>query len=180
MTDRPSQTSSSAAAAAVGAHLAAGQAEAAARGAEGAAEGAQAAAEIGRRSATASAAAARATKSAAERATELAADRTALAFERTYAAWVRTGLVALASGIGSPKLLDGLAPGALIHLTGATLLMFAAFCFVAAVWRLLARIESPAPDESYALPRGVFLFVNGLLALTAIAVLVGMYLAPAR
>ena len=51
------------------------------------------------------------TKDSADRRTELAADRTVFAAERTYAAWVRTGLVALASGIGAKKLLEGVVPG---------------------------------------------------------------------
>jgi putative membrane protein len=58
------------------------------------------------------------TKDSADRRTELAADRTVFAAERTYAAWVRTGLVALASGIGARKLLEGLVPGWMIVATG--------------------------------------------------------------
>ena len=76
------------------------------------------------------------TKDSADRRTELAADRTVFAAERTYAAWwVRTGLVALASGIGARKLLEGLVPGWMITATGTALILFSAFCFVAGVWR---------------------------------------------
>jgi inner membrane protein YidH len=71
----------------------------------------------------------------ADRRTVLAGDRTVLAAERTYAAWVRTGLVALASGIGAKKLLSGILPEVMIVATGSLLVMFAAFCFVAGVWR---------------------------------------------
>src|SRR4051794_15421665 len=92
------------------------------------------------------AAAAQVTKSSAERTTELAADRTVLAFERTYAAWVRTGLVALASGVGAGKLLQGTVPHWTAVGTGIVLLLFSAFCFVAGVWRQLFRVEGPVPD----------------------------------
>src|SRR3954467_6717042 len=67
-------------------------------------------------------------KDSADRRTELAADRTVFAAERTYAAWVRTGLVALASGIGARKLLEGLVPGWIIAATGTALILFSAFC----------------------------------------------------
>jgi hypothetical protein len=78
-------------------------------------------AETTREAAQVAAGAAVKTKSAAERATELAADRTIFAAERTYAAWVRTGLVALASGLGSKKLLDGAVPSWMILGTGTML-----------------------------------------------------------
>lgn len=46
-------------------------------------------------------------KDSADRRTELTAGCTVFAAERTFAAWVRTGFVALASGIGPRKLLEG-------------------------------------------------------------------------
>lgn len=113
---------------------------------ERSADGAARAARQTRTAATATAVAAHATKGAAERSTELAADRTALAFERTYAAWVRTGLVALASGVGASKLLEGVVPPAIIGLATAALLLFGVFCFLAAVWRIVFRIVGPEPD----------------------------------
>ena len=76
---------------------------------------------------------------AADRRTELAANRTVLAAERTYAAWVRTGLAALASGVGAQALLEDVIPGWLTKPTGSALVLFSAFCFLAAVWRELAR-----------------------------------------
>ena len=82
----------------------------------------------------------------ADRRTELAADRTILAAERTYAAWVRTGLAALASGIGARALLDKIVPDWMTIATGALLILFSAFCFMAAVWReLLPHIAPPRP-----------------------------------
>jgi putative membrane protein len=120
------------------------------------------------------AAAAQLTKDSADRRTELAADRTVFAAERTYAAWVRTGLVALASGIGARKLLEGILPGWLILLTGSVLILFSAMCFVAGVWRqFLTGAPPPNPDVPR-LPSVVLVAVNGFLALVALAVLLGI------
>ncbi|HEY0421671.1 MAG TPA: DUF202 domain-containing protein, partial [Acetobacteraceae bacterium] len=83
----------------------------------------------------------------ADRRTELAADRTVLAAERTYAAWVRTGLTALAAGVGAKKVLGGVLPEWAVQATGSVLVLFAAFCFGAAVWReLWAGAPPPKPD----------------------------------
>ena len=112
-------------------------------------------------------------KSSAERTTELAADRTVLAFERTYAAWVRTGLFALASGVGAPRLLEGIMPNWTATGTGVVLLLFSAFCFSAGVWRHLFRVEAPVP-ETRKLPSSVLVTVNVLLALVALTALIGI------
>ncbi len=124
--------------------------------------------------AVSTAVAAHAAKTSAERTTELAADRTALAFERTYAAWVRTGLVGLASGVGASKLLDGVVPPLVIKLATAALLLFAVFCFVAAVWRILFRIVAPSPDVPH-IPRWLMVGVNAVLTVTTIAALYGVF-----
>src|SRR3954464_16061023 len=71
----------------------------------------------------------------ADRRTLLAADRTLLAAERTYAAWVRTALAALARGVGGRALLEKAVPDWLGRVTASLLILFAAFCLVAAVWR---------------------------------------------
>jgi putative membrane protein len=118
------------------------------------------------------------TKSAAERATELAADRTIFAAERTYAAWVRTGLVALASGLGSKKLLDGAVPSWMILGTGTMLLLFSAFCFGAGVWRQLV-IGTAAPEPNvHQLPPTLLAAINGFLALVVLTALVGLWIGP--
>lgn len=114
----------------------------------------------------------------ADRRTELAADRTVLAAERTYAAWVRTGLVALASGIGSKALLSGIVPGWLVLATGTVLVVFAGFCFAAAVWRDLRPVMRPSPQVRR-LPAALLIAVNGFLLLVAIAVLLGIWLGRA-
>src|SRR5690349_17112951 len=113
------------------------------------------------------AAAAEITKDSADRRTELAADRTVFAAERTYAAWVRTGLVALASGIGAKKLLEGIVPVWLIVATGTVLILFSAFCFVAGVWRQLFVGAPPPNPDVHRLPPLILVVVNGFLALVA-------------
>ena len=131
------------------------------------------------RAAQQTAAAAVVAKSSAERTTELAADRTILAFERTYAAWVRTGLVALASGIGARKLLEGVLPEWMVIVTGTILLLFSSFCFLPWLscspslsdtgsppgpdWRaarLFARRGFHAFPVSFGRPRGLFSAAN--------------------
>jgi putative membrane protein len=111
----------------------------------------------------------------ADRRTELAADRTLLAAERTYAAWVRTGLASLASGIGARALLKGLLPGWLVGTTGTILILFSAFCFLAAVWRqTFVDISRPAPDTRR-FPSALIVAFNGLLVLVATAALIGIW-----
>ncbi|HEY6870131.1 MAG TPA: DUF202 domain-containing protein [Novosphingobium sp.] len=110
----------------------------------------------------------------ADRRTELAADRTVLAAERTYAAWVRTGLTSLASGVGARALLKNVAPDWLGLATATILVFFAAFCFVAAIWRQMMRI-APRP-EAARLPAVLLLTVSGFLVLVCLAALVGIWL----
>ena len=114
-------------------------------------------------------------ESSADRRTELAGDRTVLAAERTYAAWVRTGLVALASGIGAKKLLQGIVPEWMILATGSVLVLFAAFCFVAGVWRELKPVQAPPRPRTRELPPALLVIINGFLALVALTALVGIW-----
>ena len=96
------------------------------------------------------------------------------AAERTYAAWVRTGLVALASGIGARKLLEGVVPAWMILGTGSVLILFSAFCFGAAVWRQFdTGARDPMPDVRR-LPPWLLMGVNGFLALVALVALAGV------
>jgi putative membrane protein len=110
----------------------------------------------------------------ADRRTELAADRTVLAAERTYAAWVRTGLAALASGIGARALLEKVVADWLIGATGSMLILFSGFCFVAAVWRQMARVAPPRPDTPR-IPAALLLSINGFLVAVSLAALVGIW-----
>src|SRR6185295_14379880 len=100
--------------------------------------------------------------------------------ERTYAAWIRTGLAALASGVGARALLEGVVHPALAAATGSVLILFSAFCFVAAVWRELWSGAPPPVPDIRRLPQPLLLAVNGFLVLVALAALVGVWLAPAR
>ena len=111
----------------------------------------------------------------ADRRTELAADRTVLAAERTYAAWVRTGLAALASGIGARALLKDIIFPWLTSATATILILFSAFCFVAAVWRETG-VGSPPPRPNIRrLPAPLLFGVNGFLMLVSIAALFGIW-----
>lgn len=111
----------------------------------------------------------------ADRRTELAADRTVLSAERTYAAWVRTGLAALASGVGAPALLKGAVPNWLAGATGSVLILFSAFCFVAAIWRELRTGAPPPKPDIRRLPPALLIVLNGFLVIVALAALVGIW-----
>ena len=113
----------------------------------------------------------------ADRRTELAADRTILAGERTYAAWVRTGLAALASGIGARALLKDVVFPWLATATGTMLILFSAFCFVAAVWREMGAGAPPPRPDIKRLPAALLLVMNGFLMLVSLAALVGIWTA---
>lgn len=110
----------------------------------------------------------------AARSTQLAADRTVLAAERTYAAWVRTGLAALASGIGAKTLLHDVVAHPLPTIAGVTLVIFSAFCFVAAVWREMAPSWTSPSPEVRRLPPAMLIAVNGVLVLVSLAAAYGV------
>ena len=111
----------------------------------------------------------------ADRRTELAADRTVLAAERTYASWVQLGLAALATGIGTKKLLEGVVPEWLIVSVGTLLVLFSAFCFGAAVWRQMdPGVPPPRPDVRR-IPPHLLVAVNGFLALVSLAAMLGIW-----
>ncbi|HEY1125917.1 MAG TPA: DUF202 domain-containing protein [Sphingobium sp.] len=110
----------------------------------------------------------------ADRRTELAADRTVLAAERTYAAWVRTGLASLAAGVGARALLEDLLPSSLGMATASLLILFSAFCFLAAIWREMMKVAPPRPHAPR-LPSALLLLVNGFLTLVSLAALVGIW-----
>lgn len=111
----------------------------------------------------------------ADRRTVLAADRTVLAAERTYAAWVRTGLAALASGIGARALLEAVLDARLILATGSLLIVFSAFCFIAAVWREMWPGAPPPVPDTRKIPPAILIAINGFLVLVSLATLVGLW-----
>jgi putative membrane protein len=146
------------------------------------AEQAEAAAEQTQEAAAHTQAAARTTatatvqlKDSADRRTELASNRTVFAAERTYAAWVRTGLASLAAGIGAKKLLEGVVPDWMVVSTGSVLVLFSAFCFVAAVWRELFTGAAPPRPDVRRIPSFLFLGFNGFLALVSLAALFSLW-----
>ncbi len=129
-----------------------------------------------RQAAEHTASAAKQTKDSADRRTELAADRTVFAAERTYAAWVRTGLVALASGVGARKLLEGSVPPWMALGAATALLLFSALSFVAGVWR---QVFSAGPPPNPDVPRihpAILTAVNVFLAAVALTALVGIWM----
>jgi putative membrane protein len=109
------------------------------------------------------------------RRTALAADRTMLAAERTYAAWVRTGLAALVSGVGARAILQNALPIWLVRLTASVLILFAAFCLCAAIWREFYSLP-PGRTHLSVMPRAVIIPVNLFLVLVTLAALVGNWI----
>ena len=112
----------------------------------------------------------------ADRRTELAADRTVFAAERTYAAWVRTGLFALASGLGAKVALADIIPDWMILANGSALLLFSAFCFVAAVLHPLQPGPPPPRPDVRGVPPMVLVAVNIVLTLVTVASLIGLWI----
>ncbi|MEO8018629.1 MAG: DUF202 domain-containing protein [Pseudomonadota bacterium] len=111
----------------------------------------------------------------ADRNTELAATRTLLAAERTYAAWVRTALAALASGVGARALLSDVVPSWFAGISASVLILFSAFCLIAAVCRGLdAGVPPPLPGLRR-IPLWVLVVTNGFLVLVALFALVGVW-----
>lgn len=115
------------------------------------------------------------TKDSADRRTELAADRTILAAERTYAAWVRTGLAGLAAGVGAKKVLGGVLPEWAIATTGTVIVLFAAFCFMAAIWREVWSGAPPPRPDVRRLPPWLLFVVNGFLVLICLGAMIGIW-----
>jgi putative membrane protein len=115
----------------------------------------------------------------ADRRTELAANRTVLAAERTYAAWVRTGLTSLAAGVGAQALLEDVVPGWLTRPTGSVLILFSAFCFMAAIWRELRPGAPPPQPDTRRMPAWLLLALNGFLAFVSLMALIGIWVTDA-
>jgi putative membrane protein len=113
----------------------------------------------------------------ADRRTELAANRTVLAAERTYAAWVRTGLAALASGVGAQALLEDVVNVGLTRFAGSVLVLFSAFCFMAAVWREMRPGAMPPTPDVRRIPPLLLFALNGFLAFVSLAALAGIWTA---
>lgn len=100
-----------------------------------------------------------------------------LAAERTYAAWVRTALAALAGGVGARALMHGVLPDWVGKLSGSVLVIFAAFCLVAAVWRELHGTAPPPAPDVRRVPASLLVPMTGLLLVVAIAAMIGIWAA---
>ena len=111
----------------------------------------------------------------ADRRTELAGDRTLLSAERTYAAWMRTALTALAGGVGARALVKGVLPLWVGRASGTILVLFAAFCLVAAIWRELHGITQVGHPDVRPIPIWLLVSINLLLLLVVIAALFGIW-----
>jgi putative membrane protein len=112
----------------------------------------------------------------ADRRTELAADRTVLAAERTYASWVQLGLASLAAGVGAKKVMGGVLPEWLIVAMGTMLVLFSAFCFVAAVWRQLRPGAPPPRPDVQRIPPALLGSINGFLILVDLFAIIGIWI----
>lgn len=111
----------------------------------------------------------------ADRRTELAGDRTLLAGERTYAAWMRTALAALASGVGARALAKGILPAWVGEASGTILILFAAFCIVAAIWREIYGTTGVRHPDVRRIPIWLLAPINLFLLLVIGAALVGIW-----
>jgi putative membrane protein len=113
----------------------------------------------------------------ADRRTVLAIDRTYLASERTYAAWMRTALASLASGIGARAVMHDILPETAAKVIASILVLFAAFCVVAAVWRQLQGVSPPPHPDIRPIPNALLVPTNAALLVVVIAALVGIWVA---
>lgn len=111
----------------------------------------------------------------ADRRTELSGDRTLLAAERTYAAWMRTALAALASGVGARALGKDVLPMWVGKVTGTILILFAAFCIVAAIWRELHGAANVTHPDVRPIPKQLLVPVNLMLLAVIAAALLGIW-----
>jgi len=60
-------------------------------------------------------------------------------------------------------------------LVGTVLIIFSAFCFIAAIWRQLNPGAPPPAPDLPRIPTTLFIVVNALLVLVAFAVLIGIW-----
>src|SRR6476469_2372023 len=115
----------------------------------------------------------------ADRRTVLAADRTIFAAERTYAAWVRTGLASMAAGVGAKAALGEIMIESIVLAAGSALVVFSAFCFLAAVWREVCPGAPPPRPDVRQIPPLLLIAMNGFLVLVSVAALAGIWIGRA-
>ena len=81
----------------------------------------------------------------------------------------------LAAGIGARALVKDVLPQWIGKLTGTVLIIFAAFCLIAAVWReIRGTPRSPEPDIRM-IPAALLVPMNILLLIVVVAALVGIW-----
>jgi putative membrane protein len=66
-------------------------------------------------------------------------------------------------------------PDALVVAATVVLLLFASFCFAAAVWRQLDRSVPPPRPDTRVLPAWLLVGFNGFLAIVTLAALIGIW-----
>jgi putative membrane protein len=86
-------------------------------------------------------------------------------------------LAALASGIGAQALLETVLDERLIMATGSLLIVFSAFCFMAAVWREMSPGAPPPVPDTRKIPSAILIVINGFLVLVSFAALAGLWTA---
>ena len=78
------------------------------------------------------------------------------------------------AGIGAKALLEDLVEPWLVLGASIILLLLAEFCFVAGVWRQLAKPVPPPQPDAPALPGWLLIVFNGFLVNLGAVVLIGM------
>lgn len=106
----------------------------------------------------------------------LAADRTLLSLERTYAAWVRTGLAALAAGVAAHHFIPPTVPLVIADLMASLLVLFSGFCFVAGVWRDLARVAVSASPDLRRIPAAILIGASMVMTAISLMALAGLWI----
>jgi putative membrane protein len=77
--------------------------------------------------------------------------------------------------VGAKKVLGGVMQEWAVLATGSVLVLFGAFCFVAAVWRELRAGAPPPQPDIRRLPRAALIGVNGFLVLVCLGALLGVW-----
>jgi putative membrane protein len=88
---------------------------------------------------------------------------------------MRTALAALASGIGARAVMHDILSAMTTKLIASILILFAAFCLVAAVWRQLQGMTPPPHPDIRPIPNALLLPTNAVLLVVVIAALVGIW-----
>jgi len=90
---------------------------------------------------------------------------------------MRTALAALASGVGARTVMSDLLPPWAGKVIATALVVFALFCLVAAVWRQLQGVKPPPHPDIQPIPHALLIPTNAILALVAIIILIGIWVA---